>query len=104
MSATIEGVIACQSRLLAALDARAVEAIENETAALARLLAALKGAPSEPSRIEHARKQTEAARIRVNVLSDWTRQRIDRLAELRGQPSNKPVGTYAKPRSFSSRA
>jgi hypothetical protein len=42
MSATIEDVIACQSRLLAALDARAVDAIENETAALARLLAGRK--------------------------------------------------------------
>jgi hypothetical protein len=33
-------------------------------------------------------KQAEAARIRVKYLRAWNRQKIDRLAELRGQKSS----------------
>ncbi len=104
MSATIEDIISCQSRLLTALDARNVVEIETETATLAHLIASLRDAPADAARVDHARKQSEAARIRVNILSDWTRQRIDRLAELRGQSSVKTTGTYAKPRPFSAQA
>jgi len=36
-------------------------------------------------RVDHAVRQTDAARTRVNFLADRTRQRLDRLAERRGQ-------------------
>ena len=86
--ADIEGVIVAQSALIAALDAGDVGTIETATAALSQLLTAVRknGAMVEVSRdrVEHAVRQTEAARTRVNYLADRTRQRLDRLAERRG--------------------
>jgi hypothetical protein len=39
--------------------------------------------------MDRALRKADAARIRVNILSDWTRQRLDRLTELRGgQPAS----------------
>jgi hypothetical protein len=104
MSSVLEDVIDCQSRLIAALDARAVDSIEAESLTLAKLLKDLPDEPIDAAHLGHARKQSEAARIRVNILSDWNRQRIDRLAELRGQGAATPTGTYAKPRPFNARA
>ena len=87
MSGYFEHVIACQGQLIDALDARDAGAIELATVQLADALGAL-GAEGafydvEAGRVDHAMRQANAARIRVNVLSDWTRQRIDRLAEIR---------------------
>lgn len=87
MSASIDHVIACQDRLLGAIDALDAPAIEAATVELAAALGALGSEGAfyglEPGRLDHAMRQAEAARIRVNVLSDWTRQRIDRLGEIR---------------------
>lgn len=100
MSSAIERVIDRQQALLAALDARDAGAIEAATAALTAALTALR-APgalqadaAALTQLDHARKQSEAARIRINVLSDWNRQRIDRLAELRGGAGGQ---VYSKP-------
>ena len=98
----LQRVIDCQQALLAALDARDAQAIEAASAQLAAAVAAAKGVavwrPSRESRdqLEHALKQSDAARIRVNILTDWTRQRIERLAQLRGDQSAQ---TYARPRN-----
>ena len=100
MAPDLEHVIDCQQRLIAALDARDVAALESATTELSRALVPLQtnGAVYEvmPARLDHAVKQAKAARIRVNVLSDWTRQRIDRLAELRAGPS----ATYGNKRIY----
>jgi hypothetical protein len=84
----IEGVIAAQAALIAALDAGDVAAIEGTTTTLSRLLSAIRssGAPTgvRHDRVDHALRQTDAARARVNYLADRNRQRLDRLAERRG--------------------
>lgn len=91
MAQSLEHVIECQQRLIEALDARDAERLERATEELSGALALLKAAGAvydiDAHRLEHATKQAQAARIRVNVLSDWTRQRIDRLAELRSRKS-----------------
>jgi hypothetical protein len=76
--------------LIAALDSRNASAIEAATRTLADAVAAVRAQDSwrenggVRDRLSHALKQTDAARIRINYLSDWTRQRIDSIAELRG--------------------
>lgn len=86
--ADIEQVIDAQAALIAALDAGDVAAIEQATASLSQLLSgASRGGAVvavRAGRIDHALKQTEAARTRVNFLADRTRQRLDRLAQRRG--------------------
>lgn len=86
--ADIESVIVAQAALIAALDAGDVIGIERATAALSRVLVAAKAGGAVAGvtrpRVDHALKQSDAARTRVNYLADRTRQRIDRLAERRG--------------------
>jgi hypothetical protein len=87
MSVQLEHVIACQDRLIGALDARDASGIEAATTHLADALCALEAEEDslgiDTRRLEYAQRQANAARIRVNVLSGWTRQRIDRIAEIR---------------------
>jgi hypothetical protein len=101
MTATlIEQLITQHEALIAALDSRNVAQIEQATAKLNDTLAAMRaqdvwrGDSTTRERVNHALKQTDAARIRVNYLSDWTRQRIDSIAELRG---GAPAQTYTSP-------
>ncbi len=99
-TAHVEALITAQAALIAALDTRDAGAIETATRALAEAAAALRMQDSwrESStlreRLGHALKQTDAARIRINYLSDWTRQRIVSIAELRGGGGAQ---TYTKP-------
>jgi hypothetical protein len=92
-------LIAAQTHLIEALDARLPDDIVAASANLADSVAKLKARAAEPigtnstAMIEHAIKQTDAARMRVNILSDWNRQRIDKLAELRG---GKPRLAYTR--------
>ena len=101
MSTALDQVIARQEELIKALDGRDASAIEAATVELADALRAL-GAEGAvygvaPKRLDHALRQTQAARIRVNVMSDWTRQRIDRLSEIRSGSaltySNKAISS-----------
>lgn len=84
----IEAVITAQSVLIDALDAGEVLRIEAATAALADLIARAKaddvGKGLDRTRVDHALRQGEAARTRVNFLADRTRQKRERLAEIRG--------------------
>lgn len=92
----IDAVIECQQRLIAALDAQDVDAIEYATSALQTAVEQLplQRASANTGQISHALKQSDAARIRVKYLSAWNRQKIDRLQEYRGQAS---AMTYARP-------
>lgn len=82
-------LIDCQDRLIAALDSRSSDEIAAASMALAGAVATLKKSSAalvgrqDRAGLDHATRQCEAARLRVNILSDWTRQRIGRLAELR---------------------
>lgn len=101
MTASLEHIVACQERLIAALDGRNASEVEAATADLSDALSMLSEAgavyQADAGLLDHAIRQSEAARIRVNVLADWTRQRIDRLAEIRGQGRGGIAGTYGKP-------
>ena len=92
-------VIDCQTRLIAALDAHDADAISSASAALAQAVDILRLSPATPDsdELELVLKQTEAARIRVKYLTSWNRQKIDRLAELRGQFKGN---IYIKPRKL----
>lgn len=97
MSDPLALLVTCQDRLIAALDSRSPDEIAVASAALAEAVASFttSSATIVPARdradLDHAARQCEAARMRVNILSDWTRQRIAKLAELR---SGAPQLTY----------
>lgn len=91
----IDAVIECQQRLIAALDAQDIDAIEYATSALQSAVDKLRQqrASANTDQMAYALKQSDAARIRVKYLSAWNRQKIDRLQEYRGQSS---AMTYAR--------
>jgi hypothetical protein len=92
----IEEIVEQQAALIAALDAGDADAILAASDRLAAKLEVFRthSTTINPEKIGYALKQANAASIRVNYLSHWTRQKIDRLAQHRGQ---KPVLTYTKP-------
>jgi hypothetical protein len=92
-----EHLIERQTELIAALDAGDADAIIAVSANMAAILRTIRddAAKCNPKHIEQGLKLAEAARIRVNYLTAWNRQKIDRLAQLRGQATGT---TYAKPR------
>ena len=87
----LEHIIAKQSELIAALDAQDATAITAATESLAGAITLAKNtaptlsgtAPSE--RVAEALQIANSASIRINYLMHWTRQRIGKIAELRGQ-------------------
>jgi hypothetical protein len=90
----MQRVIDCQAELIAALDAQDADAILSASDALADAVEQLRQSSSPVGEaIAFGLKQAEAARIRVKYLTAWNRQKIDRLAEVRGQLSS---ATYAK--------
>lgn len=95
----IEGIISCQNDLIAALDARDADAVLVASRALATALEAMPedDQPVDPERLAHGMKLSEAARIRVKYLTAWNRQKIDRLAEFRGQASSATYAPTLKP-------
>jgi hypothetical protein len=91
-----DAVLDCQTQLIAALDARDADAILSASSALAaaaELLRRHEGGVERQS-LELGLRQAEAARIRIKYLTAWNRQKLDRLAGLRGQSSGN---IYAKP-------
>lgn len=89
-------VLRRQAELIAALDARDADEILAASNALSGAVELLRASRArvEKAGIDYGLKQSDAARIRVKYLTAWNRQKIDRLAELRGQMS---LTTYAKP-------
>ncbi len=86
---SVKLLIDAQNALITALDSGDVAAIETATRHMAHAVEGVRtqDAWHDPDSIDdlnHAMKQTQAARIRVNYLSDWTRQKIDRFSEIRG--------------------
>lgn len=85
----IEAVLDCQTDLIAAIDTQDAGAIIRASEALAAAVAQLGDVetwPAEPmaaERLRGALRQNQAAAIRINLMAHWTRQNIDRLAELR---------------------
>ncbi len=90
----LEHIIARQSELIAALDAQDATAITQTTERLAAAITLAKNDPTPSDNRASAERVTQAlqiansASIRINYLMHWTRQRIGKIAELRGQPTN----------------
>jgi hypothetical protein len=84
--------------LIGALDANDVEAIEARVETLRAAVAAVRSAgawretPDLRDRARRISQLGEAARVRVNVLADTTRQRLQLLGAARGELG---AGTYA---------
>ncbi|WP_338427099.1 hypothetical protein [Sphingopyxis kveilinensis] len=91
MLAAMDEVQARLDALIGALDGHDAGAIIAATEALATAVILFRGTPIPPGSEHRARTligqtlgQLEAAATRVNILKDWTRQRIDRSHEIRG--------------------
>jgi len=91
MTAEMEEVQAQLDALVASLDGHDAGAIIAATEALATAVILFRSSKVPPGREQHARmlvdsvlRKLEAAAIRVNILRDWTRQRIDRNHQIRG--------------------
>lgn len=91
MLAAMDEVQSRLDALIDALDGHDAGAIIAATEALATAVILLRGAPVPAGSEQRARAlitrtlgQLEAAAMRVNILKDWTRQRIDRNHDIRG--------------------
>jgi predicted RNA methylase len=97
---SLDDVIRRQAELIAALDTMDAAAITNATEALAAALSISKSKDysgdraAARERIGHALQQSHAAAIRINSQMHWTRQRIDRIAELRGMGRKTFYSSY----------
>ena len=89
----IETIASSQEALIGALDANDVAAIEAAVSDLQSAVDALRrsGRPADAEAFRHhlpeAMALNQAARIRVNFLTDGNRRRIAAMAALRGTPS-----------------
>jgi hypothetical protein len=85
----LEALLDCQAKLIAALDAQDADDILSASNALAAAVATVKLDVNADlqEKVAHGLKLAEAASIRVKYLTAWNRQKIDRLAEIRGQSS-----------------
>jgi acyl-CoA reductase-like NAD-dependent aldehyde dehydrogenase len=86
--------------LICALDANDVEAIEQRLEQMRSAIEAVRSAggwrdcPQLKERARLIAKLAEAARIRVNFLTDLTAQRLQMLADARGETVG---GAYSRP-------
>lgn len=87
--------------LTGALDGLDAGAIIAATEDLATAVILFRGAPIPAGSEQQAKllmgktlSQLEAAAMRINLLKDWTRQRIDRGRELRGMTSRGIALSY----------
>ncbi|UNU43140.1 hypothetical protein EAO27_10790 [Sphingopyxis sp. YF1] len=101
MPTPMEDVQVQLDALVAALDGHDAGAIIAATEALATAVILFQGSRVPGGREEHARlliervlRKLEAAAIRVNILKDWTRQRIDRNHAIRGSQSGGIALSY----------
>ena len=98
-SRSIQVLIDRQAALIKALDSGEISAIELATQQMASAVKVVSAQGvwsdrSELDQLNYAMKQTHAARIRVNYLSEWTRQKIDQFAELRGLKTTTSRSKY----------
>lgn len=101
MMMQMDAVQAELDALVEALDGHDAGAIIAATEALATAVILFKGSKVPEGREEHARllidrvlRKLEAAAIRVNILKDWTRQRIDMNHGIRGSQSRGIALSY----------
>ena len=90
--ALLDRLQACHEELIGALDGPDAAAVETSVARIRDAVDELRAAggdllndPENKGRAEHIAKLAEAARVRVNFLTDLTRQRLDMLSSVRGE-------------------
>jgi hypothetical protein len=89
---------ACHVALIAALDSDEIEAIESSVAEFKDALEAVRArgswrdSPELADLVLGIYHLSEAARIRVNFLTDVNQRRIETLANMRGQIFASPYG------------
>lgn len=97
-AAALDGLIAFEEALIAALDAGDLGGLEQAVHGLRGALsdlAAVGGWHAHPElkiRLSQALRLAEAAGGRVNYLADDNRRRIDRFAAIAGQPRAQAYG------------
>jgi hypothetical protein len=101
MLAQMDEVQARLDTLVGALDGHDAGAIIAATEELATAVILFRGARMADGSEQRARAliekvlgQLEAAAIRINILKDWTRQRIDNSHQLRGTQTRGIALTY----------
>ena len=98
---TLDRLETAHERLIGALDLNDAEVIEKRVEELRLAIAAVRtqGGWRDSEQVqecaERIRRLGEAARIRVNFLTDITRQRMQMLARARGEACG---GAYGRPR------
>lgn len=101
----LSDLIRCQNDLIKALDSDSVSALEHATASVAAAIARLTSDPEWQKSLDvgedvtYALKQAEAAKARVNFLTDRTRQRLERITSARGDRVVQTYGARGKPRN-----
>lgn len=99
-TAPLEALIATQRALIEALDADDVAAVERGTAAVADAVTRIRATnprftgSDAKALAEEAVRLSDAARVRINVLSDMTQRRITRMAAATGK--GKAAQTYGR--------
>ena len=97
---TLQRLETAHERLIGALDVNDVESIEKRVEELRLAIAAVRsqGAWRDSEQVKESAERIgrlgEAARLRVNFLTDLTRQRIQMLSIARGEASG---GAYLRP-------
>lgn len=98
----VDGLIAAETALIAALDADDIGAIEQAITLFGACFEGLRTpgpwtqVPGVLERLQHAYKLSEEARVRVRYLADRNQQRIDLLAAAAGRFDCAPA-TYGRP-------
>jgi len=96
----VDGVIEGVEQLIEALDGRDAFTIELANAALTRALddlraiGAWRDSPEDLARIDHAISLAEAARVRINLLTDMTQRKMEMLDSVRSGEAAAP--TYGR--------
>ena len=94
----LEGLIAREEALIAALDAGDVGALENATQDMTRALVGVAAAggwhesPELGMRLTQALRLAEATGARIHYLADDNRRRVSRLMTLSGRPRAEGYG------------
>ena len=89
--AALDRLEACHEQLIGALDGHDLEAVEAGVARLRDAVAEVRAAggwhdnPEIRQRAERVARLVEAARVRVNFLTDLNRGRIEALESVRGR-------------------
>ena len=97
--ASLDRLELCQEALIRALDANEIEAVESAVGDLyeavneVRAAGAWRRDESLKARAKRVLALIEAARIRVNFLTDRNRERLEQLAALRGRVH---AGVYSR--------